>query len=212
MATNLVSLVMNFLTPDMIGRIASALGLDRTDTSTAVGAGVPALMAALVGAAAKPGGSQKIADAAKQEMGTFDKFAGMLGGAGASSVTDRGSSILASLLGDRDQSALANSIGKYSGLGSVAGDSVLGMLTPLVMGAIGQQQGSRGLDASSITNLLISQKDNIAAAIPSGFGRLLGGTGLLDSLGDTAKRAAMAGARPRGPPPPQSRELLMIPV
>jgi len=61
------------------------------------------------------------------------------------------------------------------------------------MGAIGQQQGSRGLDASSITNLLTSQKDNIAAAIPSGFGRLLGGTGLLDSLGDTAKRAAMAG-------------------
>jgi hypothetical protein len=27
MATNLVSLVMQFLTPDMIGRIASALGL-----------------------------------------------------------------------------------------------------------------------------------------------------------------------------------------
>ena len=31
MATNLVSLVMQFLTPDMIGRIASALGLDRNN-------------------------------------------------------------------------------------------------------------------------------------------------------------------------------------
>ena len=30
MAVNLVSLIMQFLTPDMIGRIASALGLDRT--------------------------------------------------------------------------------------------------------------------------------------------------------------------------------------
>jgi len=70
----------------------------------------------------------------------------------------------------------------------------LGLLTPLVMGAIGQQQGSRGLDAGSITSLLTSQKDNIAAAIPSGFGRLLGGTGLLDSLGDAAKRAATAGS------------------
>jgi hypothetical protein len=29
MATSLVSLVMQFLSPDMIGRIASALGLDR---------------------------------------------------------------------------------------------------------------------------------------------------------------------------------------
>ena len=29
MATNLVSLVMQFLTPEMIGRVATALGLDR---------------------------------------------------------------------------------------------------------------------------------------------------------------------------------------
>ena len=41
MATNLVSLIMQFLTPDMIGRIASALGLDRTNTQTAIGAAVP---------------------------------------------------------------------------------------------------------------------------------------------------------------------------
>ena len=162
MVTNLVSLIMKFLTPDMIGRIASTLGLDRNDTSTAVGAGVPAVLAALVGATTKPGGPQKIADAAKQEMGTLDKFAGMLGTAGATSVADRGSNFLASLLGDRDQTALANSVSKYSGLGSAASDSVLGLLTPLVMGAIGQQQGSRGLDAGSITSLLTSPKDNIA--------------------------------------------------
>ena len=69
MATNLVSLIMKFLTPDMIGRIASTLGLDRNDASTAVSAGVPALLAGLVGATTKPGGPQKIVDAAKQEMG-----------------------------------------------------------------------------------------------------------------------------------------------
>ncbi|MGA8799511.1 MAG: DUF937 domain-containing protein, partial [Pseudolabrys sp.] len=120
MATNLVSLIMKFLTPDMIGRIASTLGLDRNDASTAVSAGVPALLAGLVGATTKPGGPQKIVDAAKQEMGMLDKFSGMLGAAGATSVADRGSSLLASLLGDRDQTALANSVGKYSGLGSAA--------------------------------------------------------------------------------------------
>jgi hypothetical protein len=40
MALNLVSLIMQFLTPDMIGRIASALGLDRSNTQTAIGAAV----------------------------------------------------------------------------------------------------------------------------------------------------------------------------
>ena len=79
MATNLVSLIMNFLTPDMIGRLASALGLDRNDTSAAIEAGVPGLLAALTGVANRPGGPQRLADAAKQEVGTLDKFTGMLG-------------------------------------------------------------------------------------------------------------------------------------
>jgi hypothetical protein len=64
------------------------------------------------------------------------------------------------------------------------------MLAPIVMGTIGQEQGTRSLDASAITSLLSSQKDNIAAALPAGFANLLGGTGLLDSLGGAARTAA----------------------
>ena len=192
MAMNLVSLIMKFLTPDMIGRIASALGLDRNVTSSAIEAGVPALLAAFAGVAEKPGGPQKLADAAKQEVGTLDKFAGMLGATGQTSIVERGSRMLGSLLGG-DQTALASAVGKYTGAGPVKGGSLLGALGPLVMGAIAQQQGPRALDGASIAGLLASQKDNIAAALPSGFGKLLGGTGLLDALGDTARRTAAAG-------------------
>ena len=46
MAINLVSLITQFLTPDMIARIASALGVDRNNTQTAIGAAVPGLLAA----------------------------------------------------------------------------------------------------------------------------------------------------------------------
>jgi Bacterial protein of unknown function (DUF937) len=192
MATNLVSLIMNFLTPDMIGRIASALGIDRNDTSSAIEAGVPGLLAALAGVANRPGGPQKLADAAKQEIGTLDKFAGMLGSTGQDSLVDRGSRMLGSLLGDRDQAALASAVGKYSGVGTAAGSSLLAGLGPLVMGAIAQQQGPRALDGSSIAGLLASQKDNIAAALPSGFGRLLGGTGLFNTIDDATRRTAEA--------------------
>jgi hypothetical protein len=44
MAINLVSLIMQFLTPDTIERIATALGLDRKIAQTAIGAVVPALL------------------------------------------------------------------------------------------------------------------------------------------------------------------------
>jgi hypothetical protein len=56
MAINLVSYVMQFLTPDMIARIAAALGLRRQDAQGGVAAAVPALLATICGVATKPGG------------------------------------------------------------------------------------------------------------------------------------------------------------
>jgi Bacterial protein of unknown function (DUF937) len=188
---NLVSLIMKFLTPDMIGRLAGALGLSRNDTSSAVEAAVPGLLAALAGVATKPGGPQKLVDAAKQQTGTLDKFASMLGTSEQSSILEQGSQMITSLLGSRDQNALANAVGQYTGLGSAAGGSLLGALAPVVMGTIAKQQGA--LNAGSIANLIAGQKDNIADALPSGFGRMLSGTGIIDSLGDAAKRTVGAG-------------------
>jgi hypothetical protein len=192
MAANLVSLIMQFLTPDMIGRIASALGLDRNNTQTAIGAAVPGLLAGLSGVAAQPGGAQKLVDAVRQQTGALGSFVNMIGASGQSSLIEKGSQILSSLLGGRDQTALAGAVGKYAGLGQSASGSLLGMLAPIVMGTIGQQQGTRSLDAGAITSLLSSQKDNIVAALPAGFANLLGGTGLLDSLGGAARTATAA--------------------
>ena len=69
------------------------------------------------------------------------------------------------------------------------------MLAPVVMGTIAQQQGGRALDASGIAGFLSSQKDSIAAALPSGFGNLLGGTGLLNSLGNAARTSGSEATR-----------------
>lgn len=191
MATNLVSSIMQFLTPDLIGRIAAALGLDRNNTQTGIAAMVPALLAALSGVAAKPGGAQNLVDTIKQQSGVADTFGSVIGAGNPSSLIERGSGMLTSLLGSHDQSALAGALGKFAGLGQTGGSSLLGMLTPLVMGLIGKQIGPR-LDAGSLSNLFASQKDRIAQALPPGMSHLLGGTGLLDSLSSTAGFATTA--------------------
>jgi hypothetical protein len=195
MAINLVSLVMQFLTPEMVGRIATALGLDRALVQSAINAAVPGLLAGFSGVATQPGGPQKLVEAAKQETGTLGKFADMLGGGSQSTFIERGSQLLTSLLGAGDQSALVSAIGQFAGLGQGKSGSLLGMLAPIVMGTIAQQQSPRGLDASSIANLFASQKDNIAAALPADFGKLLGGTDLLNSLGGAARSAVSAGTQ-----------------
>ena len=195
MASNLVSLVMQFLTPDMVGRIATALGFDRNKVQSAISGAVPALLAAFNDVATQPGGAQKLADAARQQTGSFGNLARVLAAGDQSSLLDKGSQLLSSLVSGQNQNALIGAITKFTGLGQGASGSLLEMLAPIVMGTIGQHQSAaRALNANGIANLFASQKDNIAAALPSGFDKLLSGTGLLSSLGDAARTATAAGS------------------
>jgi hypothetical protein len=195
MASNLVSLVMQFLTPDMVGRIATALGFDRNKVQSAISSAVPALLAAFNDVATQPGGAQKLADAARQQTGSFGNLARVLAAGDQSSLLDKGSQLLSSLVSGQNQNALIGAITKFTGLGQGASGSLLEMLAPIVMGTIGQHQSAAGaLNANGIANLFASQKDNIAAALPSGFDKLLSGTGLLSSLGDAARTATAAGS------------------
>jgi hypothetical protein len=196
MADNLVTLVMQFLTPEMIGRIATALGLDRSNVNTAIGASVPALLASVCGAATQPGGAQKLLDSARQQTGTLDKFASMIGGDKASLI-DKGSQMLSSLLGSQQQTALSGAVAKFSGLSAGNGGSLLGMLAPVIMGIIAGQPAVRSGDASALGSLLASQKDNIATALPPGFSNLLSGTGLLEKFGLAGAATAAAGQATR---------------
>jgi len=189
MAIDLVSLIKQFLTPDMVQKLAGMLGIDATQAQTAIGGAVPALLAGLTGTAAQPAGAQRLADAANQQASGLDNLAGMLGGSGPGSLVDEGGKLAGSLLGGNTQSSLASAISSFSGLGQGAVTALLGALTPMVLGVIGKQAGPQGFDAGSLGTLLNSQKDNIAKAMPARLGSLLDGTGVLDSLGSSAKAA-----------------------
>jgi hypothetical protein len=185
---NLVSLAMQFLTPDMIGRIASGLGLDKGLVGKAISAALPSILAGLVGASTKPDGLKALTTAlGNQDPGLLGNIAGMLGGSNQSSLISNGTSMLSGLLGGSATNALAGAVAKYAGVGDGPAKSLLGMLAPVVMGTIGKQQQSAGLDATGLAKMLQGQKDNIASAMPSGFAQLLGGSGLLDSIGPNLK-------------------------
>ena len=152
-------------------------------------------MAAFNDVATQPGGAQKLADAARQQTGSFGNLARVLAAGDQSSLLDKGSQLLSSLVSGQNQNALIGAITKFTGLGQGASGSLLGMLAPIVMGTIGKHQSAAGaLDTNGMANLFASQKDNIAAALPSGFGSLLSGTGLLNSLGDAARTATARGS------------------
>jgi hypothetical protein len=182
MATNIVSIVMQFLTPPMVERIAAALSLDRNKVQSAISGGVPALLAAFSATAMQPDGAQKLADTAGQQARVLESFPSVLATGGQSMLFDNGSQLLASLVSGQNQNAMTGAISEFTGLEEGASYSVLGILTPIVMGIIAQHQGKARLDANDIADFLASQRDNIVAALPAGFGGLLSGTNLLNSL------------------------------
>jgi hypothetical protein len=118
----------------------------------------------------------------------LSSIASTLGTPQQSNMLDQGLGALSSLLGGNTTSTLTNALTRYAGVGDANGKSMLGLLAPVVLGVLGQQKGRGG-----VAQLLESQKDNIARALPAGFANYLSGTGILDELpGSVASQAARA--------------------
>ena len=89
MATNLVSAVMQFLTPDMIAKIASVLGLDRNVAQKAIAGAIPALLASFADVASSPNGARQLTSTLTQQSGSLESLKNLIGGSGQSSVAER---------------------------------------------------------------------------------------------------------------------------
>jgi Bacterial protein of unknown function (DUF937) len=195
MAANLTSVVMQLLTPEIIEKIASFLGLDRTATQKAAGGAVPALLAGLSDLVSTPAGTSQLSKLLSQQQG--DLPADLLRNVGAQGLAETGANMLSGLFGGRTMDVMAQAVGKFAGTGDIGGKSLLGILGPFVLGALGQQQRSAGLDANGLATLLRSQKDQITAAIPSGLADQLGAAGVINRAESglrSGTAAASAGA------------------
>ena len=183
MATNLVSEVAEVLSPAIISRIASALGLNQSSTQKAIAAAVPALLAALISYVSKPQGATKLAEVVKkQEPGVLSSLASVIGEPGQKALIDQGASVLTSLFGGKTVSALTDAVGQYAGVTGSGSKSLLGLFGPVVLGVLGKEARARGLDASGLSDLLTSQKNNVSTALPAGFSKYLSQTGILEDI------------------------------
>ncbi len=178
---NIVSIIMQFMGPAIVSKLAGSLGINSTIAQKAIGAALPAILAGIMGKASQPGGASILGDLiGKQDPGLLGNLAGMIGGSQQSQIAQQGSSVLGSLLGGSQLGALTGALGKFTGASDSATTGLLGMLAPVVLGSLGQQQKSMGLDAGGLAKMLMGQKDNISAAMPGDFAKLLGGSGLLE--------------------------------
>ncbi len=194
MAINLVSLVSQFLTPQLVGGLARALGINEAVAQKLVAAAVPAILASLGTAAAAPGGAQKVSDAvSNSDPDILTKLSGAITG-GNTRFLNEGGTLLSGLLGGGGLSSLTGALSQFSGAPQPATQALLGTVTHAAVGTIGQQDPSNWSDPSAILSMLNSQKSAISAALPPELSRVLGASGLLAGLGAAAAGATQTAA------------------
>jgi hypothetical protein len=182
MTDNIVSTISRFLTPELIGKMASATGLDRSMAHKATAAAVPAILSGLADVAARPGGARQLANVvAEQPTDLLGSLVNSL--TGAQQMADKGAGLLSSLLGGGMSGLLAATVGKFLGIGEGPMRMLMGLLTPIIMGVLGREQRAQGMDANGVARLLTGQKDEIASAMPAGLGRLLEQSGFHPGAG-----------------------------
>jgi hypothetical protein len=153
--------------------ISSLLGLSQDQTKRATGAAVPTLLAGFTGLASTPQGAEQLAGAVgRQDTGLVDNISGALSSQGAG-IAEQGSGILSSLLGGGITSKLGGVLSQFTGVGQAKTGQLMGLLVPMILGFLGKQQKTMGLNAGGLASLLTGQKDNLRAAMPPGLDKML---------------------------------------
>ncbi len=197
---NLVEQMMKqLLAGDSLGQLADAAGAGQDDTKKAISAAVPALLSGLGSLASKPEGANKLWSTLKSvDDNAISDLGGMLSGGESDQVAKTGTSILESLFGKGMIAALISALASFLGGKTALVTKLLPMLAPFLIGMIGKQVKSGGLDLGGLTKLILGQKGNIAAAMPQGLlSSLTGVQGLGDLTGFAKGAAATVGGATR---------------
>ena len=178
---NLVDLVKDQLTGQVLGSLGSLIGADESQTRSATSAAVPALLGGLAKLASSQGGASQITSAlGGLDLGALGNLAGMLGGSNASRMADQGGSLLGSLFGTSATGKMVETLAGFLGMKPGVARSLLAYLAPIVLGMVAKQFTGGRADAAGLQRLFADQAGNIKNALPAGlslgdFGAVSGG-------------------------------------
>ena len=171
MPTSLLDSVNELITPELLSTSARRLGT----TEGAAGAGLKAsfasILAGLTAKASSPSAMEAAFDIVNDPANDSPPDDGL------------GRQLLSNIFG-LQRSAVGDLIGRSAGLGEGGGAPMLSLAAPLVLGVLRRKISSAGLNPTSMSRLLLLERDQILRTAPAGLQSLLaGGVGLPEILG-----------------------------
>jgi hypothetical protein len=216
MAIDLIDLAKRQLTPDVVDKLSAFTGETTPATSKALTGSVPTVLAGMLQSASAPGGLTRLIDLfgqGRHDGSMLSALTGQLGGGSdLDGLISSGGSILGSLFGTR-QEAVTGVIASTSGVRQSSAGSLFSIAAPMVLGLIGKQlSSSGGVTMSSLKDLLLGQRNAIAASAPPGLASALGLRDLGSLGGNLAQEAAVVPPAVGEPSRPRSWTPLLVGV
>lgn len=159
-------------------KLGAQLGVDSKKAAAGAQAALPVLLGALARNTGSEAGATALADALERDHdgSVLERFsAGQTAG-----LLEQGGGILRHVLGGR-ASKVEEGVAQVAGLGREQAGSLVAMLAPLVMGALGRTRRESGLDAGGLARLVQGEAGRAVERAPQAASLL---TGLLDADGD----------------------------
>ena len=162
MSKSILDTIMGQLDGDKLKQLGQQAGTDETQARDGLSAAIPLILGALQGNATDKGGAESLQKSLKRDHdgSILDNIGDFLG----DPKKANGAGILKHVLGDR-RGTIENKLAERNGMESGSMGSLLEMAAPLVMGALGRQQGSGGFDVGMLEQFLggerkASEKDS----------------------------------------------------
>lgn len=169
MSFNLPAAARAYFNSDFIAKASAVLGESGNGITAALDNMVPALIGELVAKTSSSEGAEATLSAARQTNGT-----GILNNPGAflddTALQEKGAHLVNMFLGDRMGNGLTQGAAAASGIKNESAVTLLGIVTPVVLGVIGKEAETNNLGASGISALLSNSKKIINMSTETGGG------------------------------------------
>lgn len=184
---SILQLIVSQLGGGGVSKISDQLGIDDNQAQKAIGLALPMLIGALNRNASSPDGAQALTQALQRDHdgSILDALTERV--AQKDTVSD-GLAILGHVFGEK-QSSVESNVSKGSGLDPKTVSTLLAMLAPIVMGALGKIQQNKSLDAQGVSQVLQQERDTVEKTT-SGLAQLLD----MDGDGDVTEEVISLGA------------------
>jgi OmpA-OmpF porin, OOP family len=177
MSFNILDAVKGHFTSELVGKAASFLGESESGVGKAVSSLLPTVLSGITSHASTSEGANAVAEMASSAHsgGILDNIGGFFGDGG--SMLSKGAGLISTLFGSKT-GGIVDVISNLAGVKSSSTNSILSMVAPIALGALGKHASENKLGASGIASLLSSSSSSWTSLLPSGLSSILGGLGI----------------------------------